>query len=69
MGMFKLLSFIITCTILGISFAVVYGLSQFQIQYERGENKVISQNKYVSFLISLVIPLFNLIIQCKYHLI
>jgi hypothetical protein len=50
----KMLTFTITVLMLGISFAIVYGLSLAQVQN--------SENRYLSILISLTISIINVII-------
>lgn len=61
----KLMTYIVTLIILGISFAVVYGLSVAQVRFSDEENKN-TNRQYLSFIISLVIAIFNVIIQRKY---
>lgn len=61
----KVISFFVTLLILCGSFAAVYALSKVQVDLNSDTDSSFS---YISFLISLVIPIFNLIIQRKYAL-
>ncbi len=51
----KCVTFLFTFLVLGMSFAVVYGLSTVQVHNQ--------SNRYISFLISLCIVLFNYVIN------
>ena len=54
----KIKTFLITVIVLGISFLIIYGLSSAQVSYSQD-----SSNSYISFLISLIISIINIIIQ------
>jgi len=51
----KSITFFFTFVVLGMSFAVVYGLSTVQVRNQ--------DNRYISFLISLTIVIFNYLIN------
>ena len=57
----KVVIFFISLLILGGSFTAVYALSKLRVNLENKKQE--NNNYYLSFAISLVIPLFNIIIQ------
>ncbi len=54
----KSITFFFTFVVLGMSFAVVYGLSTVQVRNQ--------DNRYISFLISLTIVIFNYLINSNF---
>lgn len=62
----KLLTFLITIFVLGISFGVVYGLASLQVSLDNQGGY--EHHQYLSFLISLAVSIFNTIIQRNYFL-
>ena len=57
----KCITFLFTLILLAMSFAIVYGLSTVQVKNQ--------DNRYISFLISLIIVVFNFIISGKFFFI